>query len=99
MYFNWITPNFHQAVMLLCIGVAGALYQFLMILALKYISSKLESSMMFSSVVFAGLLGWLVYNITPTMTTVMGIVITVTGAVLIIFYSSKEGKKRIAKYS
>ncbi len=95
MLFDWITPNLHQVLILLCIGISGALYQFLMILALKYISSKLESSMMFSSVVFAGLLGWLIYNITPTIITIMGIAITISGAILIIILSSKEGKKKL----
>jgi drug/metabolite transporter (DMT)-like permease len=91
MIFYWVTPTLYQFLLLIGVGVFGTLYQFYMTTSLKYIPVKLAAPLMFFAVIFGGLAGWLFWGETSSWLSIIGIIITILGAVLVIYFNAKEG--------
>ena len=90
MMFDWVTPSPHQLLLLLCVGFFGTFYQLFMTVGLKHIPVKIAAPLMYSSVIFGGILGWMIFDQTITNMTLIGISIAVIGSILVIYFNNKE---------
>ena len=77
---EWVMPNFTDSVLLLSVGISGGLANILLTEGLKRSEVSSVISLKYTTLVFAIFLGWLIWDEIPTL-------ITLTGAVLIIFSS------------
>ncbi|WP_108649482.1 DMT family transporter [Dongshaea marina] len=80
--FDWETPDHHTLMLLLAVGVFGTLYQEFLIRASRYASSKLISSLLYTSIIFSGLFGAIFYKEIPDTLSLIGIVLVLAGSVL-----------------
>ncbi|HJO91807.1 MAG TPA: DMT family transporter [Victivallales bacterium] len=86
MIFDFSMPDLIQFLFLILIGVFGYFFQFLMTKALQYACVRIVSPMMYFSVLFAGCFDFVIWGITPHMYTLIGVVITVLGAIYVILH-------------
>jgi drug/metabolite transporter (DMT)-like permease len=73
----WVTPTPHEALLMSIVAVSGVIAQLLLIQALKYAEASTLQPFNYSLLVFATLIGLLVFGEAPT-------VWTITGALLIL---------------
>ena len=72
---NWRTPNTHTLMLLLGVGIFGSLYQDCIIRASRYAPASIVSVFLYTTVVFNGILDWLVWGIKPDLCTIVGLMI------------------------
>lgn len=85
--FHWQTPDLHTSLLLLCVGIFGTFYQEFLIRASRYASSKIISSLMYTSVVFSGLFGFTIFGEIPDILSAIGIVLVFAGCLLTIKFA------------
>ena len=71
--FFWQVPTLWHAVMMLALGTCGMTAHLMLTQAFRFAAPALLAPFGYCQIVFAGLLGWLVFSHTPDMTTVVGI--------------------------
>jgi drug/metabolite transporter (DMT)-like permease len=89
-FFNWHTPSYHSLLLLLAIGVFGTIYQEFLIRASRHAQARVISSLMYTNIIFSGLFGWIIWNDIPDAYDWIGIVLVCFGAILTIFYASRN---------
>lgn len=75
--FSWETPALADLPLLAVIGVIGALGQGSLIVAMKFAPASFIAPFIYLQLIWAALLGYLVFGNTPAETTVIGAVIVV----------------------
>ncbi len=90
MAFNWKTPTSYQLILLLFVGLFGTLFQIFMTFSLKYLSVKIVAPLMYFSVIFSGLLDLTVFHQKTKLLAIAGIIIAITGSVMIILFDKKS---------
>lgn len=83
--FDWL-----QILILLGIGVFSYLYQLFMTLGTKYAPVRLGTPLLYSSVIFSIFFDWYIWNIHPSMNSMIGISLIIIGAILLIVLYPKE---------
>jgi drug/metabolite transporter (DMT)-like permease len=84
-------PKIWEILLFLSMGITGGLGHFLYTAAYRHATAPLLAPMNYLQLLWAGLLGWLVFNHVPDMLSVIGIcVITASGAMISI--KSRPGK-------
>jgi drug/metabolite transporter (DMT)-like permease len=86
--FGWHSPDTRQWLFLLGIGVCQAASQLLIILAYHYAKPGRIAPFNYSVVIFAGLIGWLIWDNRPDMLALIGVVLVSAGG---IFATLKAG--------
>lgn len=89
----WKTP---QGTLWLYLGLAGisyAAFQILLMVSLKYTTAVVIAPFIYLSVVFSGLVDWVVWKQTPDFMTVVGAAVVIMGAVLSTVHHSKSSQK------
>lgn len=71
--FFWQLPTVWHGVLMLALGTCGMTAHLMLTQAFRFAAPALLAPFGYCQIVFAGLLGWLVFNHTPDMTTVVGI--------------------------
>ncbi|CAN2976644.1 MULTISPECIES: DMT family transporter [Pseudomonas] len=71
--FFWHVPTLWHAVMMLALGTCGMTAHLMLTQAFRFAAPALLAPFGYCQIVFAGLLGWLVFSHTPDMTTLVGI--------------------------
>jgi len=68
-----------------------------MTLSMKYIKVVVSTPMMYTSVIFGGILDWLVWNVQITWTFIIGMIIVFLGTFFVIYFSpaSNSGKANL----
>jgi drug/metabolite transporter (DMT)-like permease len=94
MMFDWVTPSPRQILLLLCVGFFGTFYQLFMTVSLKYIPVKIAAPLMYFSVIFGGIIGWLVFDQAITDMTLFGILIAIFGSILVIYFNNRENLRK-----
>ena len=92
VYFDWVTPTIIQLLLLIGTGFVGILYQLASNNSLKYISARVAACLSYLGIIWAGLFGWAFWGDLPTTLTVIGMLITVAGAILVIIYDEKSSE-------
>jgi drug/metabolite transporter (DMT)-like permease len=73
--FFWQVPSLLHGVMMLALGACGMTAHLMLTQAFRVAAPALLAPFSYCQIVFAGLLGWLLFSHTPTLTTVLGIVL------------------------
>ncbi|MBO1541672.1 DMT family transporter [Pseudomonas sp. OA65] len=71
--FFWQVPSLMHGAMMLALGGCGMTAHLMLTQAFRFAAPALLAPFGYCQIVFAGLLGWLLFNHTPTLTTVVGI--------------------------
>ena len=69
---SWVTPTPWQATLLLAVGVIGGIGQFCMFEGARIAPAAIMATVEYSSLLWAFLLGYLIWHDTPTMPTLAG---------------------------
>ena len=85
--FNWQTPNLHTLILLICVGIFGTCYQEFLTRALQYASSKIISSLLYTSIVFSGIIGLVTWQETPKPLVTIGIILVCLSGFLTIKFA------------
>ncbi|PVZ56197.1 EamA/RhaT family transporter [Pseudomonas sp. B1(2018)] len=73
--FFWQTPNLVHGAMMLALGACGMTAHLFLTQAFRLAAPALLAPFSYCQIIFAGLLGWLLFSHTPTLTTVLGIAV------------------------
>ncbi|WP_347909248.1 DMT family transporter [Pseudomonas grandcourensis] len=73
--FFWQTPNLVHGAMMLALGACGMTAHLFLTQAFRLAAPALLAPFSYCQIIFAGLLGWLLFSHTPTPTTVLGIAV------------------------
>jgi len=87
---TWTTPT---GIIWLYLALAGAFYavfQLLLILAVKYASTTTISPFIYLAVVFSGFIDWIVWQQIPSLLTIAGAVIVITSAIISVIHHTKH---------
>ncbi|ROM91673.1 DMT family transporter [Pseudomonas brassicacearum] len=71
----WQVPSFTHGLLMLALGGCGMTAHLLLTQAFRHAAPALLAPFGYCQIVFAGLLGWLLFSHTPSLTTVIGIAI------------------------
>src|SRR3989339_991317 len=93
MFFNWHPLSFRLDEILVGAAMVGFLYQQTLTYALRYASPTLVAPMMYSTVVFAALLGWLIWGEMPSSIAMIGFILVVIGATGSVYFESRKTTK------
>ena len=80
--FVWVTPSAWGMLRLLLIGTLGGLGHYLLILAYAQAPASLLAPLSYTQLVWASLLGWLVFGDVPDLPTLLGGVVIAAGGML-----------------
>jgi drug/metabolite transporter (DMT)-like permease len=87
--FHWETPDLHTVMLLLLVGVFGTSYQEFLIRASQHAQARIVSTLMYTSVIFSGLLGWQIWGEIPDLLSWIGIILVCTGSIFTIFFAKE----------
>jgi len=73
--FFWQVPSLGHGLMMVALGACGMTAHLFLTQAFRYAAPALLAPFGYCQIVFAGLLGWLLFAHTPTLTTVIGIAV------------------------
>jgi drug/metabolite transporter (DMT)-like permease len=73
--FYWQVPSLGHGFMMVALGACGMTAHLFLTQAFRYAAPALLAPFGYCQIVFAGLLGWLLFAHTPTLTTVVGIAV------------------------
>ena len=90
LIFNFQPMRITQLVCLLCAGLAAAGGQFSITAAYCYSPAKEISVYDYSQIIFAGLLGFFLFNQIPDRYSFIGYVIIITSAVIMFIYNNRK---------
>lgn len=92
MPFVAVTPTTGEIPLLLGVGLSGAAAQWLLSTALKNAPATIVTIFNYSSIVWATLFGWLIWNDFPLPTVMAGAAVVIASNILIIWRESRLGK-------
>jgi drug/metabolite transporter (DMT)-like permease len=76
-------PSYWQVLLFLSMGISGGLGHFLYTAAYRHAPSSLLAPMNYLQLIWAGLLGWIVFHHVPDMLSILGItIITISGGLI-----------------
>ncbi|MEM8837485.1 MAG: DMT family transporter, partial [Pseudomonadota bacterium] len=77
--FVWSWPDISDLPLILFMGLAGALGQFLLIVAFTYAPASLLAPFLYSSMIWSAAMGFLVFSEVPDHFTILGATMIVAG--------------------
>lgn len=92
--FGWVVPSPGEAALLVCTGLLGGLGQILLTSAYREAEAGLVAPFDYASMLFAVLIGYLVFSEVPAPTTVLGAAVIIAAGVLIIWRERQLGLER-----
>lgn len=82
---DWHMPSLYTLIILLAIGLVATLYQIFLTSALSKAPARLVSPLMYSAIIFSGIIGWLFWGNVPDMFSLIGTLLVFTGATIAVF--------------
>ena len=92
--FGWIIPSPRDAGLLIGAGLVGGIAQILVTSSYRFAGASMLAPFDYSSLIFAALIGYVVFTEVPTLTVVTGSALVVLGGVLIIWRERYLGMDR-----
>lgn len=95
--FNWHTPNLKTLLILIGIGFVGALTQECSIRALINAPAKIVAPLMYSIIIFSGLMDWIFWKHIPDLLAFIGIILTCFGSIFATVYGKEKNEEASIK--
>ena len=90
--FIAVRPTVEEIPLLLGVGLSGAAAQWLLTYAFRNAQAAIVTVFNYSSIVWAALFGWMIWNEWPLPTVVIGAVIVIASNILMIWRESRLGR-------
>jgi len=90
--FIAVRPTVEEIPLLLGVGLSGAAAQWLLTYAFRNAQAAIVTVFNYSSIVWAALFGWMIWNEWPLPTVVIGAVIVIASNILMIWRESRRGR-------
>ena len=81
LYWLWVTPDFEGCLFLLSIGVLASIGQWVGVKALRLGEASVVANIEYIKLVYAAILGFIIFNEVPDKYTVIGAIVIVASAV------------------
>lgn len=91
MLIHWNTPNLKTMIILIIIAVVATGYQLCLTEALARTQARIVSPIMYSAIIFSGILGWLIWGQIPDLLSIVGTILVFSGALVAISAQYKKG--------
>ena len=88
--FTWEKLPSEAYLLLLGIGVCGALYQLCSTLSYSKVPVRISSSFMFLCILFGPLLDWAIFGLVPLKESVIGMSLVILGGLWIVYFGSRH---------
>lgn len=85
----------HVLLLLLCMGVAGFIYQLSSTLSYKFASVRFVTPILYLNVLVGGIFEWLLWGQKPSLSFLVGCVIIIAGVMITLFFGSSANQKQI----
>ena len=86
-FFEWKTPGtLEQWLLIFGMSICGFFYQVLASYSYLKAPVRLMSPLVFMQTVFGGILDWIIWNNIPGISTVVGVVLVITGGVITVYF-------------
>ena len=92
--FGWVRPDSTETVLLVSAGVIGGIAQILVTSGYRFGAASLLAPFDYTSMIFAVLIGWVVFAELPTSTMLIGSLFVIAGGALIIWRERQLGLER-----
>ena len=90
----WTWPGFSVIGLIICAGLIGGVAQIMVTSSYRFGTASMLAPFDYSSMIFATLIGWLVFSEVPTPTILIGAALVIAGGVLIIWRERQLGLDR-----
>jgi drug/metabolite transporter (DMT)-like permease len=94
--FNWVTPNWVQAGLMVCVGVLGGTGHLLLIRAMEYASPSMLAPYIYSQLVWSTLLAYLVFGDFPGTVSLLGMLVIVAAGLLAVNWNQMRRRSDAA---
>ncbi|MGH4052042.1 MAG: DMT family transporter [Clostridium sp.] len=93
MIFNYQKPNMIQFLYLIGIGIFAGIAQFALTNAYRYAPASEVSIYIYTSIIFSGLIGFVIWGEVPDILSIMGSVLIIGVAIFAFIYNEKSSLK------
>lgn len=90
---SFIMPHGIQWIYLLVMGLAMYLVQYLITTALHYAKASTLSPLVYSSIIFSGIIGWVVWGHVPGTLSLVGMLVIVASGILVLWIESHQSQE------
>lgn len=90
----WTNPGFGVLGLIICAGLIGGVAQIMITSSFRFAGASMLAPFDYSSMIFATLIGWVVFSEVPTATILIGAALVIAGGVLIIWRERQLGLDR-----
>lgn len=90
----WTMPGFNVFALIICAGLVGGVAQIMVTSSYRFGTASMLAPFDYSSMIFATLIGWLVFAEVPTPAILIGAALVIAGGVLIIWRERQLGVDR-----
>jgi drug/metabolite transporter (DMT)-like permease len=91
---EWVTPSWTVAALLVTAGLIGGIAQIIVTSSLRFGPASMLAPFDYSSMIFASIIGWVVFGELPTTAILTGAALVIAGGVLIIWRERQLGLDR-----
>jgi drug/metabolite transporter (DMT)-like permease len=92
--FGWVIPDTFDLILLISAGLIGGIAQILVTASYRFGAASMLAPFDYASLLFAALIGYVIFSELPTRATVIGATLVVLGGVLIIWRERQLGLER-----
>lgn len=92
--FGWVVPSVTDVILLVSAGLVGGIAQILVTSSYRFGGASMLAPFDYASLIFAAIIGYLVFSEVPTLNMVGGAALVVLGGVLIIWRERQLGVDR-----
>lgn len=92
--FAWTSPGISILALIICAGLIGGVAQIMITSSFRFGTASMLAPFDYASMIFATLIGWVVFSEVPTVPIVVGATLVIAGGVLIIWRERQLGVDR-----
>jgi len=91
---SWTAPGIVPLALIICAGLIGGVAQIMVTSSYRFGTASMLAPFDYSSMIFASVIGWLVFSEVPTPAILLGAALVIAGGVLIIWRERQLGLDR-----
>lgn len=92
--FGWVWPSLMAACLLIGAGLVGGIAQILVTSSYRFGAASMLAPFDYSSMIFAVLIGWVIFSELPTLVMLIGSALVIAGGALILWRERQLGLER-----